>query len=228
MENVLASINHYTGFVTQTFRPTQFTVLVFLCVFQKLFVNQNTVLIQTGYTGVFTADTFARMTTIQNLVTTLLHQSFAFIFIAYIHKSRPLRLVSLLHNALAKSTLYGLLEVFMLFTGPANVVRNCLAAAAKLFCATWTASNTVLAHVNSCFFGNHFTCFIFKVYWNISLLNRNFSSTRACHNSELLFEFFCLFDVYQFPVLFVGVAVDFAVIFYLFFTNIALNRLHFA
>jgi hypothetical protein len=44
VENVFAPVCLDTGFVAQTFRVAHFTVRVFLCIFDKLLVNQNTVL----------------------------------------------------------------------------------------------------------------------------------------------------------------------------------------
>lgn len=77
-------------FILQTFTEAHLAVGVFFCVLCKLLMNQHTVLVETGQTGVFIAKTFACVVAPKNLIAALLHQSLAIVIRTDIYKSRAL------------------------------------------------------------------------------------------------------------------------------------------
>ena len=195
-------------FILQTFTEAHLAVGVFFCVLCKLLMNQHTVLVETGQTGVFIAKTFACVVAPKNLIAALLHQSLAIVIRTDIYKSRALWFLTFLHNAATKSTLHCLFVKLVLFAGLANVVRSGLAAAAELFTAVRTVS-TILAHVDGCFLWDNFSVVIFIADCNLTLVDYNLCSTAAPLDSNSIHHYYQLLLFYFFSFLLGQVQVHF-------------------
>ena len=179
MKNVFALENHARS-LSKAISITDWAVVVTFLTHCCIFIKRNASFIQAWQALLLSCKSTASVPTLKNIIACLVHKFDTRLLSAHISKSWLDRWRSSFNFWVAVSAFTCLFMIFKFFASFSDVIWLCLALTTEIF-LTFLASYSEFAHMDSCFFRDRLSNFIFNFKINFSRNNLHYILTATGH-----------------------------------------------